>query len=183
MNPNAFDVAKWIALIALMGVSASQICKSIDRNTAALYSANKAVLSTATAIYNASTNPDGSLVHIIESISSTEEGQPVEPVKPYDRKEAPVFDQFRTSTGRAWVSFNDNYAPGMKAYLVDDMVRIELTDKFAAMPTSQAFYLPKGTLHQDREFSVHARDRDGNKSEDKKIFVVDGVLVDFKPEL
>ena len=91
--------------------------------------------------------------------------------------EIPSFARFDTTSRR--VAFQDDLAPGMKAFGEYNGKRVELENWFYEQ--HMGYFLLPSELIRAKEFAVFAIDREGNKSEPRKIFTLDGVLLDTAP--
>ena len=82
-----------------------------------------------------------------------------------------------TTSSSVW--FNDNIAPEMHAFIDYGDGEREMQCSYK-QTNSCAFEIPKGAL-EAKEFTVHAVDRDGNKSKPKKLYPLDGVVLEKSP--
>jgi len=79
-----------------------------------------------------------------------------------------------------FIHFNDDLAPGMKAFVrYQDGVEEELAS-FEVYENRATFRLSKGIKNVDK-FETYAVDRDGNKSEAKTLYVLEGVVLENNP--
>jgi len=98
----------------------------------------------------------------------------------YSSKEAPTFFHFSND----WIVFKDNLAPGMKAYFFDGSTEnAQELEKLNVRPTTATFYLPERILKKDSSFYVYAFDRNKNRSQEKELYTLDGVVLDTKPPM
>lgn len=80
------------------------------------------------------------------------------------------------------VCFEDDYAPGMQAFVKYDNKIPSCTElqRRSSTKTLASFFLPD-SVKEHSDFYVIAVDRDGNISEAKHLYVVDRVVVDSLP--
>ena len=90
---------------------------------------------------------------------------------------APEFK--RTQSSPSMIIFEDDDESGMRAYIKTRNRTRELSHKVEEF-SSAAFIVPPEFLRQ-KEFVVYATDEHGNKSLEKKIYVVDGVMSEKDP--
>ena len=78
-----------------------------------------------------------------------------------------------------YVTFKDNLAPGMKAFAEYEGRKVELKSSWYQEDLA-VFDLPI-ELRDKKEFQVYAVDRDGNQSQPKKLYTLEGVLLENEP--
>ena len=74
------------------------------------------------------------------------------------------------------VSFHDNCAPGMKAFVIYNKNKIEMTSG-EINAEYHTFQVPREALNSGR-FTVQAEDRDGHKSKKQKLRVLEGIVIE-----
>lgn len=75
-------------------------------------------------------------------------------------------------------SFDDNFAPGMRAYLVDKQTGKEYSLACTTAGKNDAlFEIPENIRTRNRWFEVYAVDRDGNASSKTSCYSLDGVVL------
>src|SRR3989338_11175590 len=76
------------------------------------------------------------------------------------------------------VGFKDNLAPGMKAYVRYESRLTKLEAYYVNQERSE-FRMPDEVFNgSENYFFIYAKDRDGNFSETKRLYVLDGVVID-----
>ena|SRR3989338_3762044 len=81
--------------------------------------------------------------------------------------------------GQDYVAFRDNLSVGMKAFAEYQGKTFELKSN-SQQEDYAAFTLPEELL-KAKEFIVYAIDRDGNRSQPKTLFTIDGIIVEQMP--
>ena len=102
-----------------------------------------------------------------------------------------------TNSPRPIISFRDDLAPGMSAFIEYDKKTVTFSDDKSSMEIkydkskqkmtlenadedSCDFYIPEEAL-DSKEFTVFAIDRHGNKSRPKKLYTLNKIILEKKP--
>lgn len=96
----------------------------------------------------------------------------------YNSREAPKLDW----VDNQFISFSDNLAPGMEAYLFRNGMERAIKLKSSGVHEGYiAFKLPENLLETNGWFDTRAIDRDGNVFFAPTLYVLDGVVIRNAP--